>query len=232
MERSFKALAHNVTCGKNHVSFLEDGGWRSMWGLKRSSNRLAHLIKSCLQVLAYSPSVKSWPLTFQKSLMSTYKGFPLQQHVEYIFDWWTGHLTVWIFISSCWWSKFLSGMINTNLEMIHVVDWQVVQLPTDVCRVWRRARAQQIKQKGRWKHKAVLSHLVLWFKRSAVSSSESVPIVNSLFNVEISAANTLFRLPGTTAASETELVTATKYNTVLKALKRPHGQHISSTGLV
>lgn len=103
--------------------------------------------------------------------------------------------------------------------MIHVCDWQVVQLPTDVCRVWRRARTQQIKKKDRWKHKAVLSHLVLWFKRSAVSSSESVPIVNSLFNVEISAANILFRLPGTTAASETELETATKYNTVLKALK-------------
>lgn len=144
-------------CGKNHVSFLEDGGACEVRRRDKSSYRLAHLIKSCLKVFTYSPSVKSWTLTFQKSLMSMYEGFPLQQHVEDIFWWWIWHLMVWIPISSCY-SKFLGEEINTNLEMTRVVYWQVItsnRRLTGVCRVWRRARTQQIKQKERWKHRAV-----------------------------------------------------------------------------
>lgn len=160
--------------------------------------------------------------------MSTYKGFPLQQHVGILLllrsfsideqdTWWCGYP----YPPVC--GIRFYGRRNANLEMIRVVYRQVMQLLTGVC---RRARTQQTKQKERWKHRAVSSHFVLRFKRSAGSLSDSVPIVNSLFMVEISTANTLFRLPGTTVASETEPVTAGNYNTVLKAPKnKPHGQH-------
>lgn len=38
-------------CGKNHVSFSEDGGACEVRRREKSSYRLAHLIKSCLKVL-------------------------------------------------------------------------------------------------------------------------------------------------------------------------------------
>lgn len=134
-------------CGKNHVSFSEDGGAREVRRRDEGSSGLAHLIKSCLKVLTYSPSVKSWPLTFQKSLMLAYKGFPLQQRAGDILDWWIGHLLVWMPVSCCWWSEVLREEITTNLELIHVVYWQVVQHLTGVCPAWEEPENNRSKKK-------------------------------------------------------------------------------------
>lgn len=107
-----------------------------------------------------------------------------------------------------------------------------MQLLTGFWRVWRGARTDKTERRLK-PRSPFTTYIALVLNIQAVSPSNPILVVNCLFIVEISVANTLFRLPGTPESSETELITARKYNSFISLENRPHGQQAyCSTGLV
>lgn len=135
-------------------------------------------------------------------------------------------------VSCCWWSEVLREEITTNLEMIHVVYWQVMQHLIGICPAWEEPENNRSKNK-----KAESSEQSCQACRALIWPFNSI-FVRFCFHRKLldhcwdKHRSSVF-LEGT-VASETELATAGKYNTALKALKIDSAASIlnSSTGLV
>lgn len=176
-------------CGKNaRFSFLDDGETRAATALHTS-------LKSCVKV----PSCEGFsPCSNMLRVMNrTLDGVDTQ--ILLLLE------DVFFFL----WEE-IKHQFGDDSRCLLTSD---PQLRTRASAVWRGGRTQPREQKERRKGGAVLSHSVLRFQPSAAPSSDSVPVVNSSFILELR--------PSKPRSSSVflglQLVTSGKYN----SFKRP-----------